>query len=77
MAEGVAGHAAPLAAPRGAVCVGGRVRVRVGQGRGVVAVVQGHRVRGWLSVRGVAADGGVAGQEGVLWPGLSHRWAGD
>lgn len=64
-AEGVASRAAP----RGAVAVGGRVNVRVVRGRRVVAVVQGHGVLRRLS----AAQGRVAGQDGMLWPGLARR----
>lgn len=76
-AEGVAGHAASLAASRRAVGVGGWVDVRVVQGRRVVAVVQRHRVLGWLSGRGVAVQRGVAAQDGVLRPRLVDWWASD
>lgn len=56
-AEGIAVHAAPLAAPRRAVGVGGRVDVRVVQGRGATAVVQRQGVVQRLPGGGV---GGLA-----------------
>lgn len=66
-AEGVAGHAAPLAAPGRAVGVGGGVHVGVG-GEGVV---QRQGVVQRLPGGGVGAQRGLAAQGGVFWP----RWA--
>lgn len=67
-AEGEAGHAAPLAAPGRAVGVGGRVDVRVVQGRGTMAVVQWQGVVQRLPGGGVGAQRGLAAQGGMFWP---------
>lgn len=70
-AEGVAGHAAPLATPGGAVGVGGGVHVGVAEGRGAPGVVQRQGVVQRLPGGGVGAQRGLAAQGGVFWP----RWA--
>lgn len=71
-AEGVAGHAAPLAATGRAVGVGGRVDVRVVQGRGVTAVVQGQGLVQRLPGGGVGAHRGLAAQGWMFWPWWAH-----
>lgn len=72
VAEGVAGHVAPLAAPGRAVGVGGRVDVRVVQGRGATAVVQRQGGVQRLPGGGVGSQRGLAAQGGMIWP----RWTG-
>lgn len=76
-AEGVPGHAAPLAATGGAVGVGGRVDVRVVQGRGVTAVVQRQGLVQRLpgGGGGVGAQRGLAAQGWMFWPWRAHGGA--
>jgi len=71
-AESVASHPVQLAASGGAVGVGGRVDVRVVRGWRAVAVVRRRGAQRRLSGRGIAAQRRVAGQDGVLGPGLAR-----
>ena len=77
MGEGVASGADALATAGGAVSVGRGLGVHVGQGRRVLAVVQGRGVGRGMSGGRVGTEGGVAAEKRPVGPGWSRGWAGE